>query len=294
MSADVLVLGAGGTFGHVVVSLLSRKYKLIATTRQPGKDIVALNADLVGFDVIAGDDQLVALLRRLKPDGLVINAIAVPSPEIATGLASSREQAIAINAVFPNRLARIASDLAIRVLHVSTDAVFPRLSGRVDEADTIGPEDFYGVTKAAGELEDAHCVTLRCSVIGPPAQGRQRGLWAWVLSQPKGASIRGYTNQLWAGLTTQQLAMLCMKLVEQEHFSNVRRHAAIHHAVPNPVVSKFAIVQSLCMSLRPDLTIEPAKAEHAVTRVLTTRFAALDRYVPHFENWAEAINSARN
>ena len=39
MPADVLVLGAGGTFGHVAARLLSQRYEVIAAGRERSRDI---------------------------------------------------------------------------------------------------------------------------------------------------------------------------------------------------------------------------------------------------------------
>jgi dTDP-4-dehydrorhamnose reductase len=285
MAADVMVLGAGGTFGHAAAAVLSRSFEVVSAARTPG-------AGGVAFDARACDDELTGLLSLVKPGGLAVNAAAVLASEIAADTAAGREQAIAVNALFPNRLARLAARHGIRILHVSTDAVFATLSGRVTESDPIGPEDFYGVTKAAGELTDPHCITVRCSIVGPSAPSHRRGLWAWVAGQEKGAVLRGYVNQSWAGLTTLQLAAACAKLVDPEHFAAVRREAAIHHLVPNPPVSKYEIVQALAAVLRPDLTVEPSHADKTITRALTSRYATLDSLTPHFATWTDAVAAA--
>lgn len=285
MPADVLVLGAGGSFGHVAAAVLSRKYQIIVAARSPAGNALA-------FEARGSNEALEELLGRVRRDGLVLNAVAVLTSEITVDCAAGRERAIDINAIFPNRLAQVAARRGVRVIHISTDGVFPRLSGTVTEADPIGPEDFYGLTKAAGELTDPHCITIRCSIIGPPAPTRRRGLWAWVADQPKGALLRGFVNQSWAGLTTHQLACACSKLVAAEHFSAVRRDSAIHHLAPNQMVSKFEIVQALAAVLRPDLTVEAAQGDKVTTRALASRYASLDVLTPHFATWRDAIAAA--
>lgn len=283
MPADVLVLGAGGTFGHVATTMLSKRYDVVRAARRP-------SAHVVEFDALGDDHHLRTLLRKVHSGGMVVNTVAILASAIQS--AADHERAVATNSLFPHRLARLASENDIRVVHISTDAVFPRMSGAMSEADPIGPEDCYAVTKAAGEPLDLHCITLRCSIIGPPAPGRQRGLWAWIASQPPGATIRGYVNQAWAGLTTKQLATTCANLVEIKSFSQVRAATAILHVSPNPVVSKLDIVQILSRAIRPDLTVEAGSADIPITRTLRSRYAAFDRLTPRYPAWADAVAAA--
>jgi dTDP-4-dehydrorhamnose reductase len=196
---------------------------------------------------------------------------------------------LAINAVFPHRLARIAEEQGQRVVQISTDAVFPRDAGERDEAGVIGPEDFYGLSKAAGEISGSRALTIRCSLIGPPAEARSRGLWSWIASEAKGATVRGYTNQLWSGLTTLQLAEVCAALVDADAFGQVRRHGAIHHLAPNATLSKYEVVRILASVVRPDLKVAAADGPTDVRRVLVSRYGALDRLTPRYDDWDAAI-----
>jgi dTDP-4-dehydrorhamnose reductase len=286
MPADVLVLGVSGMFGQAAFNVMRQKYDVLATARRGGGDVVE-------FDVLQSDADLEALTRRLRPGGVVVNAVAVLAADINAAVAAAdRERALLVNAVFPHRLARIASALGQRVVQISTDAVFPHDADTVTEADRIGPEDAYGHSKAAGELSDPHCLTIRCSIIGPPAARHRRGLWAWVADQPPNATISGYVNQVWSGLTTLQLAETCACLVEHQRFAEARAHGAIHHLAPNPAISKFDLVRALSRLLRPDLKVEPANASQTIRRMLKSRYSVLDRMVPRYPDWNAALAAA--
>jgi dTDP-4-dehydrorhamnose reductase len=285
MLADVVVLGARGSLGHIAVKILSARFNVLAVARKAAENVVA-------FDALSSDDQLVELLGLVRPNGLALNAIAMLASDMSTDTATGREEAILVNAIFPNRLARIAAQKGVRVVQISTDAVFPRLCGTVVEGDRIGPDDFYGLTKAAGELNEPHCITLRCSIVGPPGSEHKGGLWGWVATQKPGATIQGFVNHSWCGLTTHQLATTCANLVDETNFARVRRVSAIHHLAPNTVLSKFELVRLLACALRPDLTVEAGEAEKPVTRVLASRYSVLDALTSHFSGWTEAIGAA--
>jgi dTDP-4-dehydrorhamnose reductase len=284
MAVNALLLGADGTFGHVAAKVLGTGRSMIATARRPRDGVLP-------FDVMQGDDDLAALLGRLQGNALIVNAVAVLAGEIGPEAPPElRERVLAINAVFPHRLARLAALMGHRVVHISTDAVFARDAGRVTETDPVAPDGFYGLTKAAGELSYPHTLTVRCSFVGPPAPGRERGLWAWIAESDRGASVRGYTNQTWSGVTSLQLAEACATLIDPATFERVRRSGAIHHLAPNPAISKYELLRMLAVALaRSDLTIEPAEADVSVDRVLASRHRALDETITRYPDWQSAI-----
>jgi dTDP-4-dehydrorhamnose reductase len=285
-SAEALILGGSGTLGHILAHVCASTRQVLVTARQAAPDRVA-------FDALAPDSDLLHLLRQLEPNALIVNTIALPASDLAQSDSSlQRERATSINAIFPQRLAQAAGGLGLRVVQVSTDAVFAPEGGIVSEADPISPQDFYGVTKAAGELKGAHCLTIRCSFVGPPAPDRQRGLWAWLTQQPQGARVHGYVNQRWSGMTTYQLAVVCSTLVDQERFAGIREQGPVHHLAPNPLLSKFELLRVMGQVLRPDLRVEPARAETAISRVLVSRCGALNCLAPYCPDWSSALAAA--
>ncbi len=108
-----------------------------------------------------------------------------------------------INALLPHRLALLCKAIGARLIHMSTDCVFSGRTGNYREQDPPDAEDLYGKTKFLGELHDAHCVTLRTSIIGLELS-RKTGLVEWFLAQ-KG-SIKGFRRAIYSGFTTAEMA----------------------------------------------------------------------------------------
>lgn len=265
MASRVLLLGAAGCFGHMAHAVLGAAHSVLACGRRPG---------LLPFSVGDGDDRLRDLLRATGRGGVAVNAIAMLAADLRGSDPASLEQAIAINAGFPQRLSRLAADEGVRVLHISTDAVFSANRGWVSEGDAPDPDDAYGRSKLLGESHAPHVLNLRCSIVGPDPT-RRRGLWEWLLGQPAGAPLRGFSDQLWSGVTTRQLALACAALLPEPSFARLRAEGPVLHLAPNPVLSKYQLLSTLAALLRPDITVEPALSERPTCRLLRSRSPGL-------------------
>lgn len=134
---------------------------------------------------------------------LIINcAGAIPEREPVA------ECMIRANAVGPHIIARDAARFGgIPVIHISTDCVFSgapdlRHPGRRYGAFNIpNAHDLYGRSKALGEVQVPHVTNVRTSFIGP-----EHGLWAWLASQPDGATVDGWQGAYWTGSTVDAVA----------------------------------------------------------------------------------------
>ena len=249
----VLVLGANGMFGRMAVSVLRENGPVISVGRN----------ERISFAVEEDDEALLAILE-IAPCSLVINAIGTMANGIDPTNSELVTKAMLVNAVFPHRLVANASKVGSRVIHISTDAVFPASAGIVTVKDNPSPEDLYGISKLAGEPYAKNALTIRCSIIGPGNQG----LWHWLEEQSQGAVIKGYSNHYWSGCTTRQLALLCGHLRYEKAFENLSDCGSIHHYAPNPVITKFELLKTMRSLLRPDVTIESVKHEFELRRIL--------------------------
>jgi dTDP-4-dehydrorhamnose reductase len=77
-----------------------------------------------------------------------------------------------------------------KVIHLSTDCIFDGkdING-YDENSTPTETNWYGRSKAIGELNNEKDLTLRQSIIGPAPQASNRGFLNWI--------NRGFTRGFW-------------------------------------------------------------------------------------------------
>ena len=148
----VLLLGATGQIGSEMRSTMAEWADVTAPTRA--------ELDLSRVEDAA---QMVA---HLRPQ-LVVNAAAYTRVDDAE---RDREAAAILNAELPGALAASCQAVGAKLLHFSTDYVFPGDATRpYRESDPTGPINWYGETKLRGEgaalAECEYCIVLRTSWI---------------------------------------------------------------------------------------------------------------------------------
>jgi dTDP-4-dehydrorhamnose reductase len=205
---------------------------------------------------------------------LVVNCAGVLASEIDPRKASSVRRAELVNERFPHLLAAAAGERGMRVVHISTDAVFDADAGRCDEGARRFADDVYGSTKRRGEPTTHNAVTLRCSFVGRDPV-RRRGLVEWILGHPRGAEVTGFVDQVWNGLSSSQVAAVCADLAGRELFERARSEGAVHHLYEDPPLTKHDLVVLLVRLFRPDLVAVPAEGGQPITRLLGTRNVCL-------------------
>jgi dTDP-4-dehydrorhamnose reductase len=186
----------------------------------------------------------------------VINAIGVTIPFSLKNPAST----FFVNSALPYILAR---QYGSRLIHITTDCVYSGTDGKApyDENSMRSPNDVYGLSKSLGEPTD--CLTIRTSIIGPELSGHT-GLLGWFLTNAKpGATLNGFTDHLWNGITTHQFGLVCDKLMSK----GVQRRG-LYHVFTNPV-TKFEMLLAFKKRFNLDVEIKPASG-NPVVRTLGT------------------------
>ncbi|MDD2414761.1 MAG: dTDP-4-dehydrorhamnose reductase [Eubacteriaceae bacterium] len=126
--------------------------------RELTKQLTACQTDFVGYDIpdfdITDKKAMAEIIEKEKPS-VIINCGAMTNVD---GCETHREAAMKVNGEGPGKLAEIARDQDITLVHVSTDYVFDgngiEENGKKRpyvETDAIDPKTVYGESKALGE-----------------------------------------------------------------------------------------------------------------------------------------------
>jgi dTDP-4-dehydrorhamnose reductase len=207
----LLILGGSGMLGHKLWQTLSPEFDSYVTFRSPFPGFGQLGVPDSGrtiAGVSAQDfDGVTRTLEALRPN-VVVNCIGIVKQDAA---AKDPVVSIAVNALFPHKLARACAEIDARLIHISTDCVFSGRKGNYAETDFPDADDLYGRTKFLGEVSDPNCITIRTSIIGRELKGRH-GLLEWFLSQ-EGTRVRGFTRAIFSGFTTHALADVLLNVM---------------------------------------------------------------------------------
>ncbi|MFU8883864.1 MAG: dTDP-4-dehydrorhamnose reductase [Cyanobacteriota bacterium] len=205
----ILLTGAAGQLGQALRQQLPAGVELIATSRNGGDGLQALD--------LANAVACCAAVLKHRPDW-VLNAGAYTAVDRAE---SEPELALAVNGGAPRAFAEALLDTGGRLLQVSTDFVFNGQQGSPyrpeQRRDPLGT---YGVTKAAGEEAveqvlggSGRGVILRTSwVMGPV--GKNFALTMLRLHRERGASGQALgvvEDQVGCPTSTATLAAACWR-----------------------------------------------------------------------------------
>jgi len=269
---NIAVLGASGMLGTMLVNYLSQYYHIVATIRPlpRGFSRPIVNVEWRMFDATAPDFSPV--YTPLHSCQWAINAIGVIKQRL-----ESLSTAYIVNGDFPHVLAAVAGEQECPVIQVATDCVYSGKRGQYMEDDPSDAIDTYGASKRLGEVESVYLHHLRCSIVGLE-QRANYSLLGWFLSQPKGATIEGYTNHLWNGVTTLHFAKVCQGIFDNVTGKQARKLPHVQHLVPADSVSKYELLKLFAQEFgREDLTIKPVKANDKIDRTLATVFPEQNR-----------------
>jgi dTDP-4-dehydrorhamnose reductase len=270
----VLVLGGSGMLGSMVVDVLSRNstFEVMATARD-----AALAADFgarlpgAAWRVFAVDGHA-ASLELLDGHTWIVNAIGITKPLIRDDHPAEIERAIDVNARLPYLIGHRARRSGARILQIATDCVYSGRRGVYVETDVHDALDVYGKTKSLGESFQDNVHHLRCSIIGPEPKDF-KFLIEWFRRQPHAATVSGFINHRWNGVTTLHFARLCEGII-------ARGIALPHlqHVVPSEPLTKAAMLHEFAATFRrPDIQIADVEAPAVVDRTLDTTNPDMNR-----------------
>ena len=275
----ILILGASGMLGHVLLTELSRFGFDVYGTLRHQKTIPGIDPERICSGVHAENPSSIeTALDRIRPD-VVINAIGLirQLPEASKAL-----PCIDLNARLPHVLAGYCAQRGIRFIHYSTDCVFNGQKGTpYTENDPVSASDIYGLSKYLGEVSTP-ALTLRTSIIGPELQTKW-GLLEWFLSQ--NGKIQGYTKAIFTGLTTvEQARVLAEYVFPNPHLSG------LYHVVSEPI-SKYDLLTLVSRVYKKTIIIDPDDHVNEDKRLSGEAFFAAVGY--RAPSWPDLIQSLR-
>ena len=259
----VAILGSTGMLGSTLTRVLEKDFGEVLEVNRTGKSVTG-NSKVLILDVLK-EYNLYENFMGHEID-YIINATGMIKQVIDEKKKQDIDSARAINFDFPQRLNEYATQTGVRIIQIGTDCVYSGARGFYSEKDKFDPVDVYGKTKLLGEQASAESMIIRSSIIGKEISGAV-SLLGWLLSQPTGASINGFKNHIWNGVTTLHFSQIVSGIIKSNSFLK-----GVQHLAPSDVVSKYELIKILATEFgRSDLEIREHVAENPINRTLTSR-----------------------
>jgi dTDP-4-dehydrorhamnose reductase len=245
----ILVLGGLGMLGHqVYVSLKSRFSQVFVCIRQPAASALRYgifepkylidNVDLLHQKTVD------VTLKNVNPD-LIINCAGITKVKMNT---LSRSEMVEMNSLFPQRISEWCDSHSARLIHFSNDEVFKGRSQPYNEESAPDSFDFYGRSKALGELLSHNALILRSHFIGHELVNPTE-----LLSQlidKRSQTVRASKSKIYCGVTTNYMSKMLSEWVHQSiPFKGL-------YQVASRPISEFDLVQLINRHLDLKITVE--------------------------------------
>lgn len=231
----VLILGISGLIGHKLFQELADSFEVFGILHKTkvqygnlplfsGKNVIE-NIDVSEIELLNG------VLIAINPD-VILNCVGITKRKIDV---NNPLEVITTNSVFPHQLANWAKINHKRIIHFSTDCVFDGKVGNYTEKSLTTAEDIYGRTKALGEINYNHTLTIRSSFIGQELFDKTE-LLDWFLAQ-NGKQIKGFKNTFYSGVSTIFMAHVVKNII-----SNFPNLSGLYQLAPDNPISKYELL----------------------------------------------------
>lgn len=172
---------------------------------------------------ISDVDSLYCFAKKNPGITHIVNCSAFSQVDLAE---EKKQLAHSVNALGPENLARLGKNLNAKVIHISTDFVFPgNIAKNLHEEDPVGPINYYGETKLEGErrlllLDPSACVIRTSALFGHGGKSFIAKLLECFLEKEEVFLSNDLTN---SPTYAEDLASAILQLLEASgifHFSN--------------------------------------------------------------------------
>ena len=172
------------------------------------------------------------LLEDTQPD-ILVHCAAMANVDVCD---RQPELAQRMNAELPGELAEAAAEMGIKMLHISTDAVFNGIAGDYSEDDLPDPLSVYAKTKLQGEqavvATNSEALIARVNFFGWSISG-SRSLAEWfVTSLSAGKQVNGFTDIFFCPLEVTRLCSILMEMLDAGL-------SGVYHVVSSEKLSKY-------------------------------------------------------
>jgi dTDP-4-dehydrorhamnose reductase len=231
----ILITGASGLLG---LNLSLAKYETHSIVGVDRAKLGHTPFELIRSDLLE-EQAIDHILETVQPEA-VIHTAANANVDACE---SDPQGALILNAELPGQLAEACAKRGIRLVHISTDAVFDGTrEGVYTESDTPNPLGVYAQTKLAGERNvlsaNPQAIVARVNFFGWSLSGT-RSLSEFFFNRlTAGQPCNGFTDVFFCPLFVGDLADTLLLMLEQDL-------CGLYHVIGSEALSKYDFGQRI-------------------------------------------------
>ena len=225
----VLITGASGLLGLNLALDVSRTHEVLGVDRSKlaSPPFRVIQADLLDQDALAG------LIDKTRPQA-IIHCAAMADVDLCE---SNPDLAHRTNSELPGLIAGLCARHKIRLIHISTDAVFGgKKDGAYVETDMPDPQGIYAITKLEGERRVLQAYPaasiVRVNFYGWSLSGRRSLAEFFVDRLGRGSMVNGFTDVTFCPLFVSHLGGVLIKMLPRDL-------PGVYHAVGPQAMTKY-------------------------------------------------------
>lgn len=225
-----MVTGASGLLGlNFALAVDGRKHQVTGVdNRNP--------LSWVNFKTRQADLTEPGILERLvdevKPD-VILHCAAMANVDECEKKPADAQR---VNAALPGEIAAVAKQNGIKLVHISTDAVFDGQKGDYSENEEPKPLSVYAQTKRDGELAvleaNPNALVARVNFYGWSISGTRSLAEFFVNNLSEGKDVKGFTDIHFCPMMVLDLAATLTEAVEKDL-------SGLYHCVGPKGMSKY-------------------------------------------------------
>lgn len=207
----IYITGSCGLLGSAIVKELSDKYELF------GVDLININQqgcktecfDLTNYELLRQN------IIQVHPKILIHTAAAINVDRCE----EDREYAYKLNVELTKKIVNICCEENIKLIYISTDAVYDgEKNGLYTEDDITNPINYYGETKLTGEdavRTHPNNLILRTNIYGKNIQSK-KSFGEWIVeSLRENKELNMFTDIIFSPVLVNELAIIIDKCIER-------------------------------------------------------------------------------
>ena len=209
---NMLITGISGLLGNNLAFYFKDRYRIMGLYNSHPVTIKGIYTEKCELSY---PDDIKRIISEYNPQVIIHCASLTNIDECEVDKDTTKR----INVLATENIVEDVIDKDIKLIYISTDAVYDGIEGNFSEDDDISPNNYYGRSKYQGELEvlkKKDSLILRTNIFGWNIQ-EKKSLGEWILNELKsGRKIQGFKDAYFSTLYTLELARVIDMVIRSQ------------------------------------------------------------------------------